>query len=196
LLPANAPIIAALQLPTIYGITMASDVGEVAFLARLERALDAGLRLVQVREKEWEIARLQAFTERVLALAQRFGARVLLNGTVEQARAWGYDGVHWTSAALARAVERPAHLMCGASCHSADEIARAGELGLDFVVLGPVGPTPSHPHASPLGWGTFEERVQRTRVPVFALGGVRVRDIHVAIDHGAHGVALRSGAWR
>ena len=196
LLPANAPIIAALQLPTIYGITMASEMGEAAFLPRLERALDAGLRLVQVREKQWEIARLQAFTERVLALAQRFGARVLLNGPVEQARAWGCDGVHWTSTALARAVERPHGLICGASCHSADEIARAGGLELDFAVLGPVLPTASHPQASPLGWQTFQETITGTTIPVFALGGLEQRDLDYAVSCGAHGVALRSHAWR
>ena len=192
LLPANAPIIAALQLPAIYGITMASDIGEVAFLACLERALDSGLRLVQVREKEWETARLQAFTERVLALAQRVGARVLLNGTVDRARAWGCDGVHWTSAALARAVERPHGLICGASCHSADEIARAGDLGLDFAVLGPVLPTRSHPNAKSLGWAVFTDMIAGTTAPVFALGGLGPQDLTMANDRGAHGVALRS----
>ena len=196
LLPANAPIIDALRLPTIYGITMASELGEASFLQRLERALDSGLRLLQVREKTWPADRLQAFTERVLALAQRFHATVLLNGSVEQARAWGCHGVHWTARALAEATEKPRDLVCGASCHSASEISRTGELGVDFAVLGPVARTPSHPEAAPIGWRAFADMIANTTLPVFALGGLNGTDLDTAIDHGAHGVALRSGAWR
>lgn len=195
LLPANAPIINALRLPTLYGITMASDIGEASMLARLERALESGLRLIQIREKEWTPHRLQAFTERVLAAAQRFDATVLLNGTVDQARAWGCHGVHWTSAAFAQASERPNGLLCGASCHSSSEIARAGELGIDCVVVGPVAPTRSHPDAKPLGWKSFEQMVSGTRVPVFAIGGLTARELDRAFDAGAHGIAARSALW-
>ncbi|HZQ61903.1 MAG TPA: Nudix family hydrolase [Casimicrobiaceae bacterium] len=195
LLPANAPIIKALQLPWVYGITMACEVGESTFLARLQRALDAGLRLVQVREKTWPIARQEAFARRVLAISQPYGATVLLNGTVEHARAWGCHGVHLTSEALARATERPHDLMCAASCHTAAEIARAGDLQLDFAVLGPVAHTASHSNATPIGWTRFAAMISDTTIPVFALGGLVHEHLDRAIEQGAHGVALRSGAW-
>jgi 8-oxo-dGTP diphosphatase len=195
LLPANTLVLRALRLPTVYGITDASDVGEDAFLERAHRALDAGLRLVQLREKDWPLARQQALASRLLALAQRYGVTVLLNGDAANARAWGCAGVHWTSAALARATSRPYDLVCAASCHTRDDIAKAGELALDFAVLGPVAPTPTHPHATPLGWDGFAAQALGTSVPVFALGGLAIGDLDTAIDHGAHGVALRRGAW-
>ena len=49
-------------------------------------------------------------------------------------------------------------MLCAASCHDEVELARAVELGVDFVVLGPVLPTPSHATVRPLGWTRFEEK--------------------------------------
>ena len=195
LLPANTRILAALRLPPVYGITCAGDVGEEAFLRRAESALEGGLSLIQLREKDWPVARRDALAGRLVPLAHRFGAQVLLNGTAEDARRLACDGVHWTSAALARASQRPADMLVAASCHTHADIARAGELDLDFAVLGPVAATPTHPGAVLLGWDGFAATVAGTRVPVYALGGLRGEDILPATDCGAHGVALRRAAW-
>jgi 8-oxo-dGTP diphosphatase len=83
----------------------------------------------------------------------------------------------------------------GASCHTAADIARAGVLDVDFAVLGPVAATPTHPNTVPLGWEGFRRCIAATRVPVYALGGLRADDLARAIDAGAHGVALMRGAW-
>jgi len=195
LLPANTMVLRALLLPTTYGITMAADVGEAAFLDRARRALDGGLRLVQLREKEWPEARQRALADALLALARPHDARVLLNGDAERARAWGCDGVHWPSAALAAATARPEGMLCAASCHTREDLAKAGALGLDFVVLGPVQPTPTHPGAPVLGWDGFAAIAAGTTLPVFALGGLAPDDLDTAIAYGAHGIALRRAAW-
>jgi 8-oxo-dGTP diphosphatase len=195
LLPANTTVLRALVLPAIYGITMAAELGEDAFLARARAALERGLKLVQLREKDWPQARQRALADALLALAARTGAQVLLNGTVEHARAWGCAGVHWTAAALAAASARPAGMLCAASCHTEEEIAKCSALGIDFAVLGPVLPTPTHPEAPALGWEGFAARVAATAIPVYALGGLSAGDLETAIMHGAHGVALRRAAW-
>ena len=195
LLPANTRILAALALPLVYGISCAGDVGEEVFLVRAERALARGLRLIQLREKDWPLARRDALAQRLVPLARRFGAKVLLNGTADDARRLGCDGVHWTSAALAQAARRPTGMIAAASCHTRDELARAGELDLDFAVLGPVAVTPTHPEALPLGWDQFAVTVAGARLPVYALGGLRAEDVDNAVEHGAQGVAMRSAAW-
>ena len=195
LLPANTRILAALALPPVYGITCAGDVGEDAFLERAEVAFADGLRLIELREKPWPHARRDALARRLVPLAHRFGARVLLNGTADDARRLGCDGVHWTSSMLAQASQRPAGMMAAASCHTRDDVARAGALDLDFAVLGPVAATPTHPDADPIGWEGFVARVEGTRVPVYALGGLAPGDLAEAVVHGAQGVALRRAAW-
>jgi 8-oxo-dGTP diphosphatase len=195
LLPANTRILAALDLPLVYGISCAEDSDEETFLSRCSRALEGGLRLVQVRDKTWPLTRRIAFARAVVGLARRFGARVLWNGTADEAREASCDGVHWTSATLNAASSRPRGMLTAASVHTAGEIARAGALDLDFAVLGPVAPTPTHPDAAPLGWDEFARLAQVTRVPLFALGGLNATDLRAAIDAGAHGVALRRNAW-
>ena len=195
LLPANTRILAALDLPLVYGITCAADTDEDAFLARAQRALAGGLRMLQVRDREWPLARRLAFAKQVVTLAHRCDARVLFNGTEDEARNAGCDGVHWTASALRDATTRPSGMVVGASCHTRDELARAGNLALDFAVLGPVAPTPTHADAVPIGWDGFASRNAEMRLPVYALGGLRPCDLATAIDAGAHGIAMRRAAW-
>jgi len=51
------------------------------------------------------------------------------------AREIGADGVHLTAEQLRSASARPDFPLCGASCHSIEELRRAEALGVDFVVL-------------------------------------------------------------
>jgi 8-oxo-dGTP diphosphatase len=195
LLPANGPILRALELPGVYGITCAGEIGHGSFMARLERSLHNGLRLIQVREKQMADADLRAFAAEVVALARPYGARVVVNGAAEIAAQSGADGVHLTATQLMAAVQRPACDWCGASCHNTSELERARELGADFVVLGPVAVTPSHPHANILGWPRFAQLIRDYPLPVFALGGIQVDDLDEAWHCGAHGAGMVRGAW-
>jgi 8-oxo-dGTP diphosphatase len=196
LLPANATILRALELPPVYAISMADELGEEVFLQRVQAALAGGLRLLQLREKTWSVERVRRLAERLLPLAQVAGARVLLNGDVALARKLGCAGVHWPAVRLLAATARPEGMLCAASCHDGAELARAAELGLDFAVLGPVAPTPSHADANPLGWQRVAELLRAPPLPVYALGGLEAGDLDTAIAHGAHGVALRRAAWQ
>ena len=196
LLPANAPILRALRLPPVYGITNAAELGEREFLARLERALADGMKLVQVREKEMAGDALARFAARVVKLAHGAGARVLINADAGLAERVAADGVHLTASQLARTDRRPSLDLVGASCHDAGELARAGELGADFAVLGPVRPTPSHPGAAGMGWDAFGALLRDNRLPVYALGGLARADLDAAYGCGAHGISMMRGAWK
>lgn len=195
LLPANGPILRALALPTFYGISNAATVGVDAFFGRLDRALANGLRLVQIREKDLPEDALLALSRRVIAAARRAGCWVLLNAEPELAAAAGADGVHLTAARLMRLEERPQLPLVGASCHTRADLDRAAQLGLDFVALGPVQETESHPGATLLGWARFRESVADYPLPVFAIGGMTRADMHSAWEAGAHGIAAIRSAW-
>ncbi len=195
LLPANAPVLEALKLPSLYAITNLAEMGEAAFFTALEQALQRGLRLIQVREKLLSPKELTAFAARVVEKARPFGARVVVNGSAEMARATGADGVHLTSATLLALKQKPEGLLCGASCHNTAELARAAELNLDYCLLGPVQPTLTHPDTQPLGWDGFERLITDFPLPVYALGGMRPEKLSTAWQHGAHGIALMRGIW-
>ncbi|BCK88667.1 thiamine-phosphate synthase [Sideroxyarcus emersonii] len=194
-LPANAPILRALELPDLYAISNAAELGVEPFLARLKTRLDAGLRLVQLREKDLSRNELRELALRVATLTHACGAKLLLNGDVALAQEVGAAGVQLTSTQLAELKERPAIDWCAASCHNAEELRRAESLGCDFALLSPVLPTRSHPGAQHLGWAGFAVIVAGTSIPVYALGGLVEDDMRVAWQHGAHGIALLRQAW-
>jgi 8-oxo-dGTP diphosphatase len=196
LLPANAVVLRSLELPPVYAISMAEDLGVGPFLGRAKVAIDGGVRLIQLREKSFPEEKLARLAADLLSLGRASGARILLNGDADVAHRLGCAGVHWTSARLMATESRPLDMLCAASCHDRAELARAVELGVDFVVLGPVLPTPSHATSQPLGWTRFEELARGMPLPVYALGGLVRADLDRAMDHGAHGVALRRGAWK
>jgi len=196
LLPANAPVLRALQLPFEYAITHAGEIGAEQQLTRLDARLAQGLKLIQVREKGMPAPELERFAAAVIALARPHGARVLINSDIELAERLGADGVHLTAAQLARPERKPALTWCAASCHNAVELARATRLGVDFAVLGPVRATPSHPHAPPLGWEGFTALARGAMLPVFALGGMAPDQLETAWRCGAHGIAMVRGSWK
>ena len=195
LLPATIPVLAWLRLPARYGISAAQSMGAEAFLPALDRALAAGLRLVQLREKAMSPQAFDRLFGQVLERCRRAGAVLLVNSEHPSTYWQAADGVHLTSSALSALSARPEVKTVAASCHGHADIARAGELGLDFAVLGPVAATTSHPGAAPMGWPAFTGLVEQASLPVFALGGMTPSDAAAARDAGAHGLAMIRGAW-
>ena len=196
LLPANAPVLRALELPFEYAITHAGEIGTAEQLRRIDERLAQGLRLIQVREKSMRAPAVEHFAQSVLARARPHGAIVLINSDIELALRLGADGVHLTAAQLAVLERRPALGWCAASCHNAEELVRAAELGVDFAVLGPVQATPTHPDSMPLGWEGFAALARGASLPVFALGGMKPDDLETAWRCGAQGIAMVRGSWQ
>ena len=195
ILPANAPILRALELPAVYAISNAAELGIESFLSRLEAKLEAGLQLVQLREKHLAHDELRGLARRVVALAHAHGAMVLLNSDVELAQEVGADGIQLTATQLAETSVRPVVDWCAASCHSTEELRRAEALGCDFALLSPVLPTRSHPGTPHLGWENFAAISAGASIPVYALGGLTQDDMQTAWQHGAHGISLLRQAW-
>ena len=194
-LPANAPVFAGLRLPMQYGITYAYEIGVDAQLKKLERALSLGLRLVQLREGGLPSHEREHFVSVAVDMCRAQGARVLVNGDVELARKVRADGVHLSAAQLLAMDSRPGFELVAASCHTPEELAKAAQLELDFVAVGTVQPTLSHPDRPALGWERFAELTRDFPLPVFALGGLSPRDLELARRNGAHGIAAIRSIW-
>ncbi len=195
MLPANAPILRALELPPLYAISNAKELGTEEFVRRLALALQNGLRLVQLREKDLSRDQLQQLAQRIQPMMRDHGAKLLINADIDLAQKVGADGVQLTAAQLMVLQARPDLPWCAASCHNAQELRIAQDLGCDFAVLSPVLPTQSHPDEPVLGWKAFAACLETSSIPVYALGGLRRSDTETAWRHGAHGVALLRQAW-
>jgi len=193
---ADRPVLRALRLPGCCLVTPPPGGDDGRWLQAMERAVDAGVRLVQVRAPGVAAARLHALAAGAVARC-RGRARVLVNADPALALACGADGVHLNSERLWRLRERPlpADRLVGVSCHDAADLARAADLDADFALLGPVAATATHPTAVPLGWGGFAALCARARLPVYALGGMRAADVEDARRHGGQGIAAIRGLW-
>lgn len=196
MLPANGPVLKALNLPDFYAITQAARVGVGRQLQQLEQALAAGLRLVQIREPDLELRQRTEFARAAVALCHRHGARVLVNGDPELARASGADGIHLPARQLMAEAVRPDFPWVAASCHDRIELEQADRLGLDFAVLGPVRETATHPGQVGLGWESCSVLLSGLGLPVYALGGLGREDLTAAWVAGAQGVAAIRSAWK
>jgi 8-oxo-dGTP diphosphatase len=196
LLPANHDILRALALPPVYAITHAAKYGTDDFMDRLRMALERGVRLIQVRERDMSPGDLGRLASRIVSLAHDHGAQVLVNGDANIANTAGADGVHLQAGQLMQCRTRPDIKLLGASCHNREELLQAAELGADLAVLSPVLSTSSHPGEPTLGWEHFAGLCRELPMPVYALGGMRFDMVETAMTHGAHGVSLLSAIWK
>ena len=193
-LPANGPILRGLELPHVYALTNAAENGVEAEMRRLEKAMQGGLRLIQLRDKTLPTPVRAQLARQVMTLAGRFpGSTVLINDDESLAGDVGAHGLHLSANTLMQTKTRPAFARVAASCHTSAELAHAAALDLDFALLSPVLPTPSHPDQAGIGWEAFACAIEHAALPVFALGGMTVDLLDTARRHGAHGIALLRG---
>lgn len=198
--PADVPLLAAARLPDIYAISGAFHGNRTDFLGRVERLIAGGVRLLCLRCPDLDADTYRSMATAVLALAQPAHMQVLLHGAADWVPGLASElgaGLHLPARALAALDRRPvpARTWCAASCHNAEELARAARIGCDFAVLSPVAVTASHPDRPPLGWAGFAQLVDKAALPVYALGGMQPDGVDPARQHGGQGVAVLRGLW-
>lgn len=189
---ANRPIIRALRLPRQLAITGAETDVERA-IARLRGGLIAARpSLVVLRAPNMDVQSYQDLAARAVAVCRAAGSELIVHGGPEVFRATpGARGLHlpWRQAARLSARPVPEDVWLGVSCHDRQEIEQATAIGADYVTLGPVRPTESHPGAPTLGWPAFSDLVSEAALPVFALGGLSPGDLWEARQRGGQGIA-------
>ena len=158
--------------------------------------LTAGLRAVQVREKDLGAGDLAFLCRRIRALTLDVGALLIVNDRLDVALAVGADGVQRTSTSLdVEDIRRVAgsRVRVGASAHSLPDALDAEAKGADFVVFGPIYDTPSkRPWGPPQGLERLRGLTAGVRVPVIAIGGITPERVHEVRRAGAFGVAVIS----
>lgn len=194
---ANLPVVTAARLPAQYVISPDPH-DTLAWMSGLERTLGAGARLIQFRAHGLDDFRYAALAAQVVQRARCTGAAVLLNRHPDLVIQTQAAGVHLTRRALRACATRPlpSSYWVAASCHDAQDIVHAQAINVDFMVLGPVLPTASHPGQPALGWAAFQRWVASATRPVFALGGMSAAQCATAWNHGAQGVAGIRAFWR
>lgn len=162
----------------------------------VEECLAAGLKAVQLREKDLAVRELLDLASTLRESTQRHGARLLINDRADVALAVNADGVQRTHESLPvaalRGIATPPFLI-GASAHSEAEACAAVGDGADFVVFGPVYDTPSkRRYGAPQGVEVLRRVAASVSRPVIAIGGVTAERVRELRGAGAAGVAVIS----
>ena len=191
-----------ISLPPLYLIADRATCGDRPVLDVLARALDAGVRLVQLREKALDREVLEALAEQVLSLTARYDAMLLINesrlytaSVADIAVKIGAQGVHLPGGTLSRAVRDrvgPSFLI-GSSTHTHAELDCAD--GADFVTYSPIFTPGSKPGYDGVvaGLAGLANAVTYSRLPVYALGGITPKRAARCRTTGCAGVAVMSG---
>ncbi len=134
----------------------------------------------------------------LVATAQVSGARLVVNDRLDVALAAGAHGVHlgWrgVSTPHARRLVGKERLV-GRSVHDRHQTMGAVADGSDYVVLGTIYPSPSHPSTAAAGVQAIRAVARDAGIPVIAIGGVMPERVAELVEAGAHGVAVVSGVW-
>ena len=185
-------------LPRLHAVTDASVLDAPDFAIRAAAIAAAGPAVaLHARDRSGGGARLSQVTLRLLALARPPEAAVFVNARPDIAAATGAQGVQLSSGDLsprdARVVFQAGWI--GRSVHSPEEAAQAVEEGADFLMVGSVYPSGSHPGRPGAGLALVRQTVGLGR-PVIAIGGIDAARAAKVAEAGAYGAASIGALWR
>lgn len=158
--------------------------GDLLVFAR--RAIDDGVEMIQIREKDLPARDLLDLTCKIRDLALGTKTQVLVNDRLDIALAARINGVHLPANGLPAARVRPFVPVLGVSTHSLEEAIAAEQAGVDYVIFGPVFETPGK---NAVGPETLRSVTAAVRIPVLAIGGMTSQNASMAMDAGAAGIA-------
>jgi len=183
----------------LYLITDRHQTGGRPLLTVVEEALQAGIKAVQLREKDLSAKELFELAQNLRRLTRQYHARFFINDRVDIAMAVEADGVHLGQKSFsAKDVKRifPKAII-GVSTHSLDEAKKAEAGEADFITIGPIFYTPSKAsYGEPLGVEVIKQVRKEIHTPVFAIGGIKEDNARGVIDAGADGIAVISAVMR
>jgi thiamine-phosphate pyrophosphorylase len=170
----------------------ASDAdARACLIAQARFAIEGGVDLIQVRERDLEAAALLTLVSELLAIARGTTTRIVVNDRLDVALTARADGVHLRADSVPVAAARrlaPAGFLVGCSVHSAAEAAAAA--GADYLVAGTVFPSRSKPASRRLlGVDGLRAVVSAASAPVLAIGGITAARLDAVVSAGAAGVA-------
>jgi thiamine-phosphate pyrophosphorylase len=163
-------------------------------LHQIQLAIEAGIDLIQIREKDLATRELLELAQRARSLAKGAHSRILINDRLDIALVANLDGIHLGQHSVLPQVVRAQvprkDFLVGASVHSPAEFREVENQGVSFVTLGPIFYTPSKAaYGDPIGVDVLEQVCRKSRVPVLALGGIDLGNYSLCLDRGAAGIA-------
>ena len=179
----------------LYLVTSQSMSAGRTTLEILEPALKAGVKLIQLREKELSANDLYRLAVKARDLTSRHNALLLINDRLDIAMASGADGVHLGQSDLpiqdARRIAPD--MIIGSSSHNEAEAVKAQEDGASYVNIGPIFPTGTKKWDDEfLGVESIPRISKQLKIPFTVMGGIKLQHIPELRKAGARIIAVVS----
>lgn len=179
----------------LYLVTNSDGFTRERFLSVLEEALQNGVTMLQLREKDKGGRAFYKEALAVKALAKQYGVPLLIDDRVDVALAVDADGVHVGQSDLpvsvARALLGPEKIV-GATAKTLEQALEAQEQGADYLGTGAIFPTQTKSGAVRTSVETLSEICRAVEIPVVAIGGLTLENLSALEGAPVSGVAVVS----
>ena len=181
----------------LYGILDGDYVHRADAGGVVEKMLEGGIDILQLRAKNWTTEEITALGREIHPLTQNKGIPLIINDHPEITMTIGAEGVHVGQDDLSvRDVRRlvDAGILVGLSTHSLDQARAAATQDVDYIGFGPLFSTPTKPDYQPIGISEIAQvHEEHPNLPVFCIGGIKLENTAEIIEADARRIVVVSG---
>lgn len=167
---------------SLYFITDSTGYGEEEFLSRVEAALQGGVTILQIREKNKSTKAYIALAEKVHALTKKYNVPLIIDDRVDVALAVDAEGVHLGAEDMTVAMARKIlgdEKIIGATAKTVPWAMDAAAQGADYLGVGAIYPTTTKVKTVLTSTETLRDICHAVSIPVNAIGGLNKENIDV-----------------
>ncbi len=173
----------------ILNYTPQTDAAQALWVA--ERALEGGMNWIMLRVRDLPPRLALEMGLQLRLMTRTANALLSVNPYPALAEWCAADAVHLPEAAPPYTPQAP--MMLGRSVHSVEAATRAESEGSNYLLVGTLYPTRSHPDKSPEGVALLQAVRSAVALPLIAVGGITPERVAECLQAGASGVAVISG---
>lgn len=187
------------KLGPLYLITDHTNLTDDQFLKVIDTACQAGIDMVQLREKAGSSRELLDWAKRVKEITDKYDLPLLIDDRIDIAQASGAAGVHLGQSDIPVKIARQIlglDAIIGATAKTLEQAAVAANEGADYLGCGAIFPTTTHVKTVQTSVATFKAVCESVTIPVYAIGGMRPERVNAVANTGAAGVAVVSNVMQ
>lgn len=182
----------------LYAITDRGSLDKKEFFEKIEEALQGGVTILQLREKELDEDSFTDEAIEVKAICRKYGVPLIINDNVNVALKSGADGVHVGIEDMPIDEIRrkaPDSFIIGATCKTVEQAQSAESLGADYMGVGAVFPSPTKKNAVRITREQLKEICSSVSIPAVAIGGITLENVGELKGGGMSGIAVVSAVF-
>lgn len=182
----------------LYAVTDRTHLNGISLESAVEQALQGGVTCVQLREKNISFPEYVSIAKTIREVCRKYGVPLIINDDYRVAIASGADGVHVGAEDMSVADIRNHvgdNFIIGATAKTVEQALKAQFDGADYLGVGAVFPSPTKKNAIRITPEILTEICRSVEIPVVAIGGINLENVHLIKDCGQSGIAVVSALF-